>query len=51
MVLIVGNERAGVDPGILDLCDVVLALPMMGEKESLNVAVAFGVAAYWLSYI
>jgi tRNA G18 (ribose-2'-O)-methylase SpoU len=24
---------------------------MMGEKESLNVAVAFGVAAYWLSYI
>ena len=51
MVLIVGNERAGVDPGLLDLCDQVLALPMMGEKESLNVAVAFGVAAYWLTYI
>ncbi len=51
MVLIVGNERAGVDPGLLDLCEVVLALPMMGEKESLNVAVAFGVAAYWLAYI
>lgn len=51
MVLIVGNERAGVDPGLLDLCDQVLALPMLGKKESLNVAVAFGVAAYWLTYI
>lgn len=51
MGLIVGNERAGVDPGLLDLCEVVLALPMRGEKESLNVAVAFGVAAYWLTYI
>ena len=51
MALVVGNERAGVDPGLLDLCDEVLALPMMGEKESLNVAVAFGVAAYWLMYI
>lgn len=50
MVLIVGNERAGVDPGLLDQCKVVFALPMMGEKESLNVAVAFGVAAYWLAY-
>ena len=51
IALIVGNERAGVDPGLLELCEVVLALPMMGEKESLNVAVAFGVAAYWLTNI
>jgi len=26
----------------------VLALPMAGHKASLNVAVAFGIAAYWL---
>ena len=51
IVLVVGNERTGVDLGLLDLCDEVLALPMTGEKESLNVAVAFGVAAYWLTYI
>lgn len=51
MVLVVGNERAGVDPGLLDLCDKILALPMTGKKESLNVAVAFGIAAYWLTYI
>lgn len=50
VVLIVGNERAGVDPGLIDQCDSVLALPMVGRKASLNVAVAFGVAAYWLSF-
>lgn len=50
IVLIIGNERAGVDPALIDLCDHVLALPMAGNKSSLNVAVAFGVAAYWLSY-
>lgn len=49
MVLILGNERAGVDPGLIDLCERVLSLPMLGNKESLNVAVVFGVAAYWLS--
>lgn len=48
-VLIVGNEKAGVDPGLLDLCDELLQLPMLGHKESLNVAVAFGIAAYHLT--
>lgn len=50
-VLIVGNEKAGVDPGLLALCDVVLQLPMQGHKESLNVAVAFGIAAYTLTFM
>jgi 23S rRNA (guanosine2251-2'-O)-methyltransferase len=49
-VLVIGNERAGVDPGLLEICDEVIALPMMGQKTSLNVAVAFGAAAYWLSF-
>lgn len=49
-VLVVGNERAGVDPGLLERCDEVIALPMAGNKASLNVAVAFGAAAYWLSF-
>ncbi len=40
-VLVVGNERAGVDPGLLERCDLVLSLPMTGEKNSLNVAAAF----------
>ena len=51
IAMVLGNEKAGVDPGIIALCDAVIALPMMGKKASLNVAVAFGAAAYWLSFI
>lgn len=49
IILIIGNERAGVDPGVMEICESVIALPMLGEKRSLNVAVAFAAAAYWLS--
>jgi tRNA G18 (ribose-2'-O)-methylase SpoU len=50
ILLVVGNEQAGVDPGLLNLCDHVFAVPMVGSKASLNVAVAFGIAAYWLAF-
>lgn len=49
-ILVVGNELAGVDPGILALSDRIFSLPMSGHKSSLNVAVAFGIVAYWLRY-
>jgi 23S rRNA (guanosine2251-2'-O)-methyltransferase len=49
-VLVVGNEKAGIDPGILALCDGIIGLPMVGQKSSLNVAVAFGIAAYQLQF-
>ena len=48
LVLILGNEVSGIPPRILKQCDKVLEIPMKGKKESLNVAVAFGVAAYAL---
>ncbi len=50
IVLIVGNEVCGVDPGLLALCDQVLSIPMLGMKQSYNVAVAFGMAASFLLY-
>lgn len=46
--LIVGHERAGVDPEVVRLADLVVYLPMVGSKESYNVSVAFGMAAAWL---
>ncbi len=46
LVLVVGNERAGIDPGILDLADQVVHIEMRGRKQSFNVAVAFAVAAH-----
>jgi tRNA G18 (ribose-2'-O)-methylase SpoU len=48
-LLIVGNEIIGIDPDILKICDVHLHIPMVGLKNSLNVAIAFGIAAYSLT--
>jgi tRNA G18 (ribose-2'-O)-methylase SpoU len=50
VVVIVGNERAGVDPGIIQICDRIYSLPMAGYKDSLNVAVSFGIVAYNLCH-
>lgn len=46
--LFVGNEVDGVPPEVLALCDKVVAIPMRGIKESLNVSVATGIALYEL---
>lgn len=51
IVLVVGNELCGVDPGLLALCEEVVYLPMYGIKRSYNVAVAFGIAAHYLSQL
>ncbi len=50
ILVIMGNEVSGIDPGILELSDHVLHIPMAGKKDSLNVAVAFGIAIYTLLY-
>ena len=50
LALVVGNEPAGVDPALLPLADKVVYLPMAGNKQSLNVSVAFGIAAYQLAF-
>lgn len=44
--LIIGNETQGVDPELLNMCDVPLEIEMAGLKNSLNVTVAFGIVAY-----
>lgn len=46
MALIIGNEIKGVSKKSLSLADKIIYLPMKGQKESLNVSVAFGVAGY-----
>lgn len=46
VALVVGNEPTGLSEEILSLCDVHLEIPMCGEKESLNVSVALGIALY-----
>ena len=46
--LIVGNEVDGVSEVALGLADEIVEIPMQGEKESLNVSVATGIALFSL---
>ena len=48
IVLILGNEVTGIDPEIRSLCNQLLYIPMMGKKQSFNVTIAFGIAAFYL---
>jgi tRNA G18 (ribose-2'-O)-methylase SpoU len=51
VVLAGGNEVLGVDPGLVEMADRVVQLPMGGSKDSLNVAIALSITAYWLRAI
>lgn len=48
LALIIGNEVLGVRKPLLSRADTRIEIPMRGQKESLNVAVAFGIAASWI---
>jgi len=50
VALIVGNEVKGLSKELLKRTDIHIHLPMVGKKESLNVAVAFGITAYYLKF-
>jgi tRNA G18 (ribose-2'-O)-methylase SpoU len=50
LALVVGHEYHGIAPEILARCDAAISLPMRGMKSSLNVAVAFGIAAYEIAH-
>jgi len=49
-VLVMGNEVKGLPAGVLNRVDKILEIPMFGKKESLNVAVAFGIVAFGLVF-
>ena len=49
IALLIGNEVNGLPKSILRLADKIIEIPMRGKKESLNVSVAFGIAAYELA--
>ena len=46
MALVLGNEVGGLSKKILEYADKIIEIPMFGRKESLNVAVAAGIAIY-----
>lgn len=47
-ILVIGPEVDGLSMTVLALADSILEIPMRGKKESLNVSVAFGIAAFHL---
>lgn len=51
LALIVGREVEGLEPEILELCDLALEIPMLGRKESFNVVQAAAMALYHCRFI
>jgi RNA methyltransferase, TrmH family len=46
LVMLMGNEQSGLSRPLIDLCDQLIKIPMRGRSDSLNLAVAAGVALY-----
>lgn len=47
-MLVIGNERRGVTPELLEICKASLHIPMLGQNSSMNVSVATGIVLYHL---
>ncbi len=46
LCIVVGNEITGVSKEIIQEADMAIEIPMLGNKQSLNVAVAYGIVVY-----
>lgn len=46
MILLMGNEQAGLTQNLMDCATQLIRMPMLGRSDSLNLAVATGVALY-----
>ena len=51
LVLVLGSEGAGMHRLVVEHCDLLLQLPMRGQINSLNVAVAGSILLYhaWMA--
>lgn len=48
VAVVLGNELEGVSRAVVERCDVLVCIPMLGMKHCLNVATAAGVVLYEL---
>lgn len=46
IALLLGEEVEGIDQDLLKLADKIVEIPMLGQKESLNVSVAYAMAIW-----
>lgn len=48
VAVIIGSETDGIEKEVLDLCDIITEIPMLGLKESLNITIAYAILVYKL---
>ncbi len=46
LILLMGNEQAGLTDALMTACSQLVRMPMLGRSDSLNLAVASGLALY-----
>lgn len=49
-VILLGSEKLGLSEQLMELCDFVVRIPMVGRCDSINVAVAAGVLLFEMSH-
>lgn len=49
VALLIGEEVHGITEDLIEQCDDIIEIPMVGKKESFNVSVATGIALYALT--
>lgn len=49
IALVLGEEVEGIPGWLLEECEIILEIPMVGRKESFNVSVATGIALFHLA--
>lgn len=49
VVLVAGSENAGIQPGVLQMLDAAVHIPMYGRNSSMNVTAALAIALYEVS--
>jgi len=50
IAVILGHEVKGISQALQNRADKIIHLPMLGEKQSLNVSVAWGIFAYYVKF-
>jgi tRNA G18 (ribose-2'-O)-methylase SpoU len=51
VAVLLGREVEGIDARLLSVCDTVLEIPMVGQKESFNVVQAAAMTLYHLRFV
>ena len=46
LIVLMGNEQAGLPNPLMQVCTQLIRMPMRGRSDSLNLAVATGLALY-----